>query len=420
MRRLFRISALHSGLAAAMLLALPLWHGESAAREIQKIAAIVNDEPISSYDLDQYSRLLIATSNIPLTPQNKEKIQERSLTHLIEDLLQIQEAKRLALQVPQEEVDAALRQLVLRNGLGMDRFRALLENNGVTLATLHNHLRADLIWQKVVSKSVAPRLLLSARQVDDAYQKALDDKKHTLYLLSEIFLGYDNVSEEEEARLLAAQIQERIRAESSFELVASQISEAPSAALGGDIGWVPERILEPPIREALADLPPRAVSKTIRTDKGYYMFLMRDRYDAGEGSPLRKRVRLISLRLPGGGDKPRAVWRKRYAGDFPGCPAAKPFAEARNGRAADMGEVSEADLAEQLRENVRKAKPGDMVSVSAVEDGIRVLILCQRVKDTGTDITRESVEARLLNMRASVMARQRLQEIRRDAHVEIR
>ena len=106
-RKLFRSLP---GVAAALVIALSAWPAhaqETAASNSQAIAAIVNDQVISSYDLDQRIKLVILSSGIPNTPENISRIRGQVLRSLVDEHLQWQEARRLNIEVAQDEVDKA-------------------------------------------------------------------------------------------------------------------------------------------------------------------------------------------------------------------------------------------------------------------------------------------------------------------------
>src|SRR5690606_20946737 len=60
----------------------------------ESVAAVVNDQIISTYDLAQRMRLLIATSGIQPTQQNIAQFQREALISLVDERLQIQELRR--------------------------------------------------------------------------------------------------------------------------------------------------------------------------------------------------------------------------------------------------------------------------------------------------------------------------------------
>ena len=190
------------------------------------------------------------------------------------------------------------------------------------------------------------------------------------------------------------------------------------------MGWVPARALEASFQNALNRMAPGSFSDPIKTDQGYYIFFMRDRLDTKGASPLRSKVRLTALTLPSSQEdhrlEPEEEWREKWSQRFSGCSAASAYAKEHKGYASDMGEITEADLSPEVRAAIRKTRFGQSVSTRRIQGELKVLILCGREQDKGIRITRQSVETSLLHQHLDLMARKRLRELRREAHVELR
>ncbi|HEX6841365.1 MAG TPA: SurA N-terminal domain-containing protein, partial [Stellaceae bacterium] len=84
--------------------------GGAVAQET-RIAAIVNDEVVSLNDLSNRMQLVMRSSGMEDTPQNRSRIQPQILRSLIDEKLQMQEAKRLNITVTPEELDQAFRRI---------------------------------------------------------------------------------------------------------------------------------------------------------------------------------------------------------------------------------------------------------------------------------------------------------------------
>ena len=71
----------------------------------QGIIAIVNDDVISSHDLNSRMALFLATSNAEDTPENRRRLAPEVLRTLIDDVLKRQEMRRRNITVSQSEID---------------------------------------------------------------------------------------------------------------------------------------------------------------------------------------------------------------------------------------------------------------------------------------------------------------------------
>jgi len=81
---------------AAPIAPVPLANAGAGAPTLREgVAAVVNDEIISTYDLRQRVLLLIVTSGVQVTNENLAQIQREALRDLIDERLELQEVRRI-------------------------------------------------------------------------------------------------------------------------------------------------------------------------------------------------------------------------------------------------------------------------------------------------------------------------------------
>jgi peptidyl-prolyl cis-trans isomerase SurA len=119
----------------------------SWAQEVS-IKVLVNDSPISDYDIDQRERFLAITTQQQPSPQLKKEATEM----LINELLQMQEAKRLSVTVDEEDVRRILADMAQKNNLDVDGLTTALSRTGVSIKTLKDRIRAQIAWQEAVRR----------------------------------------------------------------------------------------------------------------------------------------------------------------------------------------------------------------------------------------------------------------------------
>ena len=138
-----------AALIAALLLALFLVGGANrgTAQEVS-IKVLVNDDPISDYDIDQRTRFLAITEQSQPSPELKQK----AVDMLIDERLQMQEGRRQAVTPDDEEVNKILGDMAKKNNLDVDGLAIALGKAGVNIKTLKDRIRAQLVWQETVRK----------------------------------------------------------------------------------------------------------------------------------------------------------------------------------------------------------------------------------------------------------------------------
>jgi peptidyl-prolyl cis-trans isomerase SurA len=129
--------------AAVLMLAAAAGGGAQA----QNVAAFVNGVPITQLDIDQRSKLLEVSSGAAhKAPPRAEVLEE-----LINEKLQIREAKRWGIDPSDADVDEAFASTAQSmQHMNAEQFAALLTKMGVTPQTFRARLRAQLAWQPLV------------------------------------------------------------------------------------------------------------------------------------------------------------------------------------------------------------------------------------------------------------------------------
>ena len=404
------------------------------------VAAIVNDYVISDYDLNQRVALFIATSGVRPTPETLAQIRLQVLRSVEDEVLQLQEAARHKITVSKAEVDRALQNIANENRIPMEQILMTVTNAGVTVETFRQQVAAQLTWQKVVGARYGTDVLVNDEQVTEAMERLKQGADKPQFLVSEIFIAVDRPEDETSVSASAAQIAEQLKQGAPFATVASQFSQSPSAADGGDIGWVVQGQLSEDIDAALSALKPGEVSGAIRSEGGYYVVALRDRrepigtviedtpasaaFDPEKPIPL---DRLLVPLPPNSSDmiKERAMQlganirgSVRTCNDLPNISG-----QLQGSVYTRLGQMKPATLAQDLRDALEKTEPGKVVEPFFSPAGLEIIMRCDTpvVKPVVFELpTREQLEQQLFVQQMSVFAKSYLRDLRRNAVVETR
>lgn len=281
-------------LVAAVLACLSLLgdavtgHAQSAA---QRIAAVVNDDVITSQELSDRLALAVATSGLPDDQATRQRLAPQVLRGFIDEKLQLQEAARLELPVTDREIDTALDTIAQRNNTDRASLLRFLEARGINPRTLRNQLRAQIAWIKVVGRELRPRVVVPQEQIEFALRRAAAAPTAGEVLLSEILLPVYDRNQESVVVGQAQELVQSLRDGADFTALARQVSAARSAENGGDLGWVSTAALTPELRERVAALQPGAISEPVVRPDGVQIFRVRERRAAPAAGADREQVR---------------------------------------------------------------------------------------------------------------------------------
>lgn len=255
-------------LAAVLLAGAPFLH---AAKVEDRIVAIVNSDLIMWSDMKRE----LAPERERLEKQYRgEDLRRRlnaaesmALTTMIERRLQLQEAKARGVDVSDQEVKQAVKQMI-QQGEKIDE-RDPASARGV---------RDQLTLLKVVDREVRSGVMVADPEMKRYYQEhrerfALPEE----YTLSQILIKPRSADDTADAREKARDVTKLLKQGESFEDLALRYSDGPNASRGGRIGLVRQGELLPAIERGVANLVPGGISDVIESPEGFHIVRLEDK-----------------------------------------------------------------------------------------------------------------------------------------------
>ena len=409
---------------AAAALAIP---APTPAQEVLRIVAVVNDDVISALDLTHRVKLALASAGMPDTPETRRQAQNQVLRALIDERLQAQEAARLNVAIPEQDVRDAFTRIETNNRMRPGQLEEALRAAGVPRQALEQQIRAGLAWNRLVQRRLRAQIQVGDDEVKEVVDRLKQSEGQPEYLLSEIFLPVDNPDQDEEVRQQAMGLIVQMQRGISFVAIAQQFSQSASAAAGGDIGWVAQGQLGDEIDNTLAQIRPGEVTAPLRTVGGYYIYGMRNRRLIAGASPDEATLALAQLLLPipGGRGEAEAQATLQLAEtvreSVVGCDDLGRV--ARELGAPPPGEAQKLklrDIAPAIRQRVQGLKVGEAAEPLRSGDAVVLIMLCARQEAPSNLPSSEDIADSLIRQRLDLLARRYLRDLRRQAVVDIR
>ena len=398
------------------------------AQDVQRIAAVVNDEVISHFDLTNRIRLVITTTNLPNRPETHRRLAPQVLRTMIDEHLQMQEAKRLSVRVTKRDLKRTIDNLEKQNNMKPGQLDIFLANAKIEKSVLMTQLRSRIAWLKLIGRRLGRQVGFGEEEINDELRRleALRSKPHNR--VAEIFLSVDSPDKEGEVRQSAERLIQQIRNGARFSALAREFSQSTSAAIGGDIGWIAVGELDQTIEQALINLQIGQISDPVRTLSGYHILLLRGRRhgesDAADNAVVELRQILIPRPAQATDDDRKALSAfareltpsMNNCGDFE--EVAKSIGAQGEGRA---NRVRVNQISEELRGIVRSLEIGKPSSLIEVPQGILLMMVCSRAGGGSVPLPdRNTIADRLTKARLDLLAQRYLRDLRRSAYVDIR
>lgn len=186
----------------------------------QAIVALINDDPISAYDVDQRINLLLLTSG-SVNERLKAKLQDpginekfkqfvlarnpnirsqeeikamqaqfvgsmrqqvlsearpgqrkAALEEIIDERIKLQAAKKLNIAVPETDVTASILEIAKKNNKDEKAFAAMLAGMGVNINTMKDRFRAGIAWRDVVRRQFGHQISIGQQDIEKAVASA--------------------------------------------------------------------------------------------------------------------------------------------------------------------------------------------------------------------------------------------------------
>lgn len=407
--------------------------------EGDSVAAIVNDTPISSLDVRQRMALFLATSGLHPNAKQKKEMREQILKQLETERIQLLEARKHDITVSKREVDQAIDNIVRENHLTKKKLSQMLAQAGVYMETLRHQILVQIAWSKTVQARYAGDIHVTEAQVNAEMKRLAANADKPRFRVSEIFMPVDTPEQTDKVKKNMDELESQLRMGAPFAAVARQFSQNPTAAKGGDLGWVSPGQLQPALDKYLQTMQTGQVSPPIRAAGGFYILALRAREEP-EGTKLPVQdtkpeyppgvLPLDRILLPTGPNPPKKLVKQAMRAaniirsNIHDCKMLPELVKHMRGAVfMKLGTMHLNQLSQQMQNALAKTGPGETTEPFQSEAGIELIVRCDKAPPKITTFkmpTKNAVEQKLFEEHMAVLARRYMRDLRRNADIETR
>ncbi len=406
---------------------------QQQAGVLDSVVAIVNDDVITRYELDEQVRTVIQQLEKQHTPLPPSDVLERQiLERMIVDMLQAQYAKENGVRVDDLQLDAAITRIAQQNKFPTAaEFRAKLESEGVDFKKFREEIRSEMIATRLREREVDSKIVVSDSEVDnylankDKVQGAGEE-----YHLAHILIAVPEQASADKiqaARDKAEQALKQLSGGADFAQVAAGSSDARDALKGGDLGWRPGDSIPPLFLNELQKMKPGQISGVLRSPSGFHIVKLVDKRSANapvvitqtharhiliktseivSDNEAKKRILEIKQRIDGGADF--AEQARRFSQD----------GSAQQG--GDLDWISPDQTVPEFEAAMNKLQPGQMGVVQTQFGWHLIQVLERRNTDVSEQQKRQQARASIAALRSDELYQDWLRQLRDRAFVEYR
>jgi peptidyl-prolyl cis-trans isomerase SurA len=375
--------------------------------------------------MDHRLALIVAANENKLPPEELARFRAQILTNLIDETLQIQEAAANKIEVTDAEVDQYFDRVAQQNfKRPANQVEKYLTSIGASVATLKRQIKGELSWSRLLSRNVRPSANVSDDEVNAIIERIKATKGTTEYRLGEIYLSatpeaMPAVTEN------AKKIIDQLRQGANFVAYARQFSEASTASVGGDLGWLSLAQLPSSLATAAAGMNSNEV-QAVASPGGISILLLIDKRQVAMSDPRDSVLSLkqIAITFPAGTAEAQiAPLVKRFSEEtqqIAGCGVADEMAAKLGADVVNRDGIKIRDLPAPLQQVMLDLQIGQSTPpYGSLQDGVRVFVLCGRdAPEVAASESFDEIMSRLEEERVNKRARIYLRDLRRDAVIE--
>lgn len=408
----------------ALLLVAPM---QARAESSLGIAAVVNGDAISQYDVEKRLRFVVATTKLTNNKEVLARVRPQVLNAIINEKLQLQEAARQNIIISNEEVEKAIAGIEKDRGMPAGGITSMLEKNAVPRDTFVHQVRSQLAWGRLLSKTVRPRLKISNEEIALAQKNYVAPVAVQELQIGIFLMPVDKRSKAEEVKNFADKVVSENRRGASFEELARQFAGGSSRI---DKFWVRPENLDPVVAKSLASAREGMVVGPLRNQDGYTLikvYEVRARETAEKTSDPNVKIKEILFKVQGQQTPLQNEALATISEELmknPGACEDKSLPAGIDAKDFDAQvefiEGALSSLTPAVRALAQTMRVGAMSEPFTSPDGLRLYMLCERTTPKSETIARDEIYPILMQQKVELEAQKYMRNLRRDAFIDIR
>ncbi len=252
--------------------------GTAGAEIVNTVAAVINDEVITTYQLDRMLSVRRDMTQREFSPEQRMSLRREILPELIEESLIEQRAKKLDIRVGEAELEAAVQDVLKQNNLSRERLKEALAAQGVSMEDYLDTLRKQIQRFKLLARDF--KVEISTNDIRDYFREHIDDYRGeasvTLNRLSFALPQIPRPEQIEAVRKKAEEALTRLRKGEDFNVVLLTYA-ADADVDGGEMGTFAHEELSSSFEEAVRELGEGETSRIIETPTALHILVVAER-----------------------------------------------------------------------------------------------------------------------------------------------
>lgn len=392
---------------------------------VRKATAVVNNWVITGTDVEQRINQIVGLNKLNLKPNERDELRLTVLRQLIDETLEIQEAKVNDITIDKKDIDSTFARVAKNYQKNPDQFRAWLREIGSSERSLRRQIEGELAWNRLLGRRID--INISDAEVKEILTRLEAAKGTEEYHVFEIYQGATPDRAQEVATGMTRMIQQ-MREGTPFDYLAKTYSESSTKSQGGDLSWIRPAMLPDALAEVVKGMEPGQVAGPIELPTGFSILYLAEKRQVLMADPKDAKVSLrqVTVKFPKGTTEAQAT---ALATEFAkgtqtiqGCGDVPKVAASLNAEIADRDGLVIRDMPPGIQNMLLPLQVGQVTApFGAIDDSVSVLVLCGRDEPPASNLpSADQIKDNLTEQRTNIRAQRMLRDLRRDALVEYR
>ncbi len=269
-----------------------LWAQETEV--VDRIAAVINNEIITLYDLNQAFAPYAHNIKALKYPPEKERqtlfqVRQDILNQLIDSMLADQQVKRDQITVSQKEINKTIERIKESRQFTDEQLRQGLASQGMTMEEYRKEIEEQVMRTKLVNREVKAKIVITKEDIKEYYEshreKYAGEKKYHLWNMYIKVSSDSSSSERNDARNRMKAILTRLKQARSFESLVDELKNSSSAVQGSDLGLYRLEELSEQLRQVVMKIDVGEFSAVLDTNFGYQIIYVQ-KIEESQAKPL--------------------------------------------------------------------------------------------------------------------------------------
>ena len=419
-------------LASACALAQPIAPPQRVVN-VDRVVAVVNDEAITQYDLDDAKRIVLQQlKQQNVQPPAQDVLDKQVLERMMTERSLLQFAKENGVKVDDTMIERAILRIAQENKLSAEDFRKALAKENIDYPRYREDVRHELTVQRLREREVDSKITVSDAEVEQ-YLAMLKSQSggEAEYKLAHILVMVPEQASADQIDARKRRAEDALRAlknGADFAQVAAGFSDASDALGGGNLGWRSGARLPTVFADEVRAMQVGQISAITRSAAGFHIVKLLEKRSRNEPTVVDQtharhilvRVNEIVSESDGKAKIDRLKDRIDAGAKFEEL-AKLNSEDTTSAKGGDLGWVNPGDTVPEFDEAMKKLEPNQISAPVRTPFGWHLIqVLERRRQDITGDRARSEAQVAIRQRKADEAFQDWVRQIRDRAYVEVR